>query len=1052
MKKLLLFACLWAGVGIYAQEIEVDQEFGNQLAHPFLQLEREKVPGGVLLDYSLGLTDLKLYDGTLKENSDIDITVYSNIYKEVFMGIVNPQGEQNMRPLRQLVDQWAVYRTQTNDKESEQTTLVLSGILSNYAYIDEVAADNRDIIVEGNQFFDVYRNGVWQNPYKTGKAVAIAAPINNLSTGNFNVLLPEDLFIGNAKSEIVNIQMQIDNSERWQAINFNEPIPVEITTEGTHNLLFKIQLQSGQVLNTRLPVNLKFPHIPIDFATNVKINNDKYSATLRIDYIDDRVRKITRPLIVAEGFDLSSVTNPEKKGGDLSLADFKNRLTGRLSNVLDNDDQQYDIVYVDWHNGVGDIRENAETLKKIIKYVNDKKAENGSTEPNVLLGQSMGGLVSKYALRKLEQEGYNHQVKLFVTHDSPLRGAIIPAGAQFMVRHVNTVYVSNPFLQSMGDVVLPALDDIVSMFGGSFLNQFGYGGSNYLTIIDCPAAVQMSKNYLDPNWQFNDGFHQSWQTEFDGLGYPSQNGIRNVAISNGNMCAIDQGFNAGDNLFLYNKQTSSVNEVNNTLINFSMTFWGATTNNIGLVLYSLIPLSSQLRADFQIKTIPAQNAGNREVYRGILKFDKRLKIGKFINIGFTKTVMEKIGTAPNSLLPIENESGGGYNISNLDTPIDDYIVQDQFSFIPVASALDIRRSGGEPNLSDFRRPYANKNNLGVTSLTTPFHDFVAETTADGIDNFEHIHFTSKSGNYLGQELLELLNNTTNYTNTNCEAFCNLEEIYGEDKICKNTEYYFSIPEIAEGTVSWSVSADLEIIPDNDESDSTIKVRLKNDYLNGGANTITVVINAGDCGRKTLSKTVYVGMEAPDGIYGSNQFYVSNNPNLNLPQGERTYSVDPVPGATYYEWDVTGGFIEVNNFSAQPTQWEILASTKNTNEIEVKASGPATIRVRACNDCGCSNYISLQVKTVNLDDYFVQYPNPADDHIVLALKEGVTPPAFEGNRTDVFIYDMQGRMKKQFIISPTGGETNVSELSTGIYKMQIDLQNGNFQVVTLQISR
>ena len=177
MKKLLLFACLWAGTGIYAQEIEVDQEFGNQLAHPFLQLEREKVPGGVLLDYSLGLTDLKLYDGTLKENSDIDITVYSNIYKEVYMGIVNPQGEQNMKPLRQLVDQWAAYRTQTNDKESEQTTLVLSGILSNYAYIDEVAADNRDIIVEGNQFFDVYRHGVWKNPYKTVKALAIAAPI-----------------------------------------------------------------------------------------------------------------------------------------------------------------------------------------------------------------------------------------------------------------------------------------------------------------------------------------------------------------------------------------------------------------------------------------------------------------------------------------------------------------------------------------------------------------------------------------------------------------------------------------------------------------------------------------------------------------------------------------------------------------------------------------------------------------------------------------------------------------------------------------------------------
>lgn len=169
-----------------------------------------------------------------------------------------------MQTLRQLVDQWAVYRTQTNSKETEQTTLVLSDILSNYAYIDEVAADDRNILVENNQFIDVYKNGVWQNPYKTGKAFAIAAPINNLTTGNFSLLLPEDLFIGNAKEEISSIQMQLDSSERWQSINFNEPIPVEIITEGKHNLVFKIQLQSGQILNTRLPIHIKFPRIPIN--------------------------------------------------------------------------------------------------------------------------------------------------------------------------------------------------------------------------------------------------------------------------------------------------------------------------------------------------------------------------------------------------------------------------------------------------------------------------------------------------------------------------------------------------------------------------------------------------------------------------------------------------------------------------------------------------------------------------------------------------------------------------------------------------------------------
>ena len=298
----------------------------------------------------------------------------------------------------------------------------------------------------------------------------------------------------------------------------------------------------------------------------------------------------------------------------------------------------------------------------------------------------------------------------------------------------------------------------------------------------------------------------------------------------------------------------------------------------------------------------------------------------------------------------------------------------------------------------------------------------------------------------------LTNNAITVPNTDCGAFCNLTGITGPSTICKNAIYEYSIPNIGNHDITWDVPQGMLITEEITNTRIRIRVTIAQNSSIGGTHEIKIIVRTESCGEFRFTKTVNIGMQGPDGIYGSNQFYYSNNPNLNLPQGERTYSVDPVPGALYYEWDVTGGFVDVTNFSSQPTQWEIIASTKNTNEIDVKASGPATLKVRTCNDCGCSNYTYLQIKSVNIDDYFQQYPNPADDHITLSLKEGVEPPAFEGNRTDVRIYDMQGRMKKQFVISSTGGETNVSELPIGIYKMLIDLQNGSSQVITLKISR
>ena len=1069
MRKLLLsiacgFTCYFAN----AQESrDVQREFTEQAAFPFQQLERQRVPHGILQNYALGLSELTLYDGVLRDTNSMDIQVFSDLFRELQSARIHPSSEENFVSMEAYAKRWNNYRKEFNSVTNDETTIVLGGLLYKYSIITQDALSEGRITFEGNQFRDVYRNGVWQNPYKENVAVAISTPVHTVPTESFNVVFPRDMFLGNDVENIESIKIDFGNGLGSKNIVFNEPIQVSgYTAPGKYIWKAEIKMNDGR----RRWIDIIIEAIEREKKYNVRIANGNYGATLRIDYLDDDDTRITKPLIVAEGFDPGSVTTPEVKGGSTTLDNFKLDLVDQLSTLL-IDNQEYDIIYVDWDNGIGDIKQNAETLKKIIKYVNDQKSLNGSTEPNILLGQSMGGLISKYALVKLEDEGYTHQVKLFATHDSPLRGSNTPIGIQAMGRHVLEMYVGNPFASTLGEVVLPLFQDLMQLFGADFMDDFSSPADN-LTLMDAPAAVQMNNYYVAPNYDVTADYHNIWQTEFDALGYPEQDNIRNVAISNGSMCAATQGYAPGAHLLKFTKETDQ-NEFKSVLRDMGMTFWGANSHMPNLAFVAQLPGSSRLRIDFQIKVIPETTTTDREVYRGILKYDKFVEIPepvrfwRRVRLGtITVDMYHKIANAPNWCLPIENLAGGKENLAkNIPGMLDDltnvskYVVNQTFSFVPVASALDIRRNNSNPNLADYRRAYGSTN-LNDVNLNSPFHNFMAESR--GLDkhnqlqsNFSHINFTLKSAGFLATEMNAITNSAITVPNTDCGAFCSLTGITGPSTICKNTTYEYSIPNIGNHQIIWDLPTGMEITQEITDTRIRIKVRIAQNSSIGGTNEIRILVRTESCGEFRFTKTVNVGMQAPDGIYGPTHWSVSSNPNMNFPPAIRTYSVDPVPGATSYEWTVTDGFIDVNhesNFSNYPTKWEILTTTKNTNEITVKPSGPAALGVRACNDCGCSNYVYLNIQTQNLDDYFQQYPNPADDHIILALKEGVNPPSFQNDRTNVLVYDMQGRMKKEFTISSRGGETNVSDLPVGIYKMLINLQNEHHQVITLQISR
>jgi hypothetical protein len=117
--------------------------------------------------------------------------------------------------------------------------------------------------------------------------------------------------------------------------------------------------------------------------------------------------------------------------GNHDIAPNLNKLPHMLDSLKSHG---YDVLIVDHRNGRNYIEANAGATIRLIQWLNQELANNGSTEEIVVLGASMGGLIARYALRKMEIDGCCHNVRMYGTFDSPHGGANVPVGIQKMVQ------------------------------------------------------------------------------------------------------------------------------------------------------------------------------------------------------------------------------------------------------------------------------------------------------------------------------------------------------------------------------------------------------------------------------------------------------------------------------------------------------------------------------------------------------------------------------------------------------------------------------------------
>lgn len=1018
---------------------DLDNNYRNYVNQVFGALEVNRVPTGLLTDYGFDFTDPKIYNGSVLVDSTLmEQGIYSDLYKTIYTSRFN----NNVGSLRHPSIQDSLCYT-----ARQKEVITLSGLLFKYNAIDPNAQASSKMQTVNGQLKDQYVNGVWQNPYQEFTTVAISPSVIHYKLSYCSVVIPSALFLSNMLTQISNLQFDAGDGEGYRTLTFDEPLSLNYADTGWKHWVFKITLTNNQQLFSHSKVHFNntsnragsggnalargtIDLTPPPITAVEQFNGGFGVADIVISYRNANDPVLRRPLIVAEGLDPGWIIIPEEPEG---LSDFDGFIrtvstsgSGQLVNLIGdifnpNAPSAYDIVYINWRNGTDWLQRNALVLEQVIRWVNQNKQNDFNTglrNPNVVLGSSMGGVLARMALGRMDRgEGlFNgnggfaaHETSLYVSLDAPHQGANVPLGYQALARHGARMYISTGPTAMVTEAV-----------------QFIRNGPSpllALLLADQPAARQLLTNRIDlfynPANAANQQFLQELRTNW---AYPVN--IRNIAISNGNECAIGQEFTPGSSL-LFHFRSTKTRFVGDLIVMAA----GLGLSGLGIsplvTTPLLIPGSSKFELTLDIRALA--NGGGNQVYHGNIKLTKKILWLAPVSIN----VANKTYNAPTGLLPLDTYPGGFYTVLLANQPgtvsqdwmftyNNSFFIQRRFNFIPTTSALDIGQGNTAITNTEFTARY-----IGATPPAAPFNTpFQNFTTAYNIDNRSwpsingnlqnlnnepHESFYLRNANWLAVEMA-IVNPQPQLTN--CNAFCQNSIITGNNNVCSSEVY--TAP-FGNGVIyNWSVNnSSLTLSPIGNS------VLVTNNGTFAGEAILTVTIS-GNCGNTTLNRTINIGTPKPGPITWT----------WNVPPNRVVLDVDDVPGATSYQWYLDG----------------VLKATTSNSYYHLPMSGNVScdnfyyFSVRAVGSCGTSpeSYVAAAMPPCGFA--YTVSPNPSSDNIRITSNEEVTAKS-GGKKAEIHeveIYDKMGVIlkKQKFAKGQTTANISINTLPNDVYTLRI----------------
>lgn len=665
-------------------------------------------------------------------------------------------------------------------------TVPIGVLYFDFHWIDTLAI-NKNLFYKGADSLLHDVAGRSSSPYFLKNiTIASALPNDTLNFGNGIVKFKyiSQLFVTNKGVTITNINADFGTGN--QNLTSGSTITVNYGSSGKKTIKFTITYSNGQVATAYSKIFLRAPspsnrygssknadeYYDIDDTygyqgygeTAKKYNRGRYGIYYHYTSpTSNTVEKVIRkPIIVLDGFDpeykrdidelfgvylqYSPTTsdnfgeNMRKKGYDVIVLDFPRKKIADIVlpppfGTFENYQEQ----------GADFIQRNAFVLVKLIEHINSKLAAIGSTEKLVVIGPSMGGLISRYALRWMEQNSKNHNCRLWISFDSPHKGANIPIGDQYFV-------------------------DFYASKAGNEKAKKGRDVS-----LNSPAAKQMllhhfSSNTITPSGATN--FRDVWQTEIDNMGYPQN--VRRLALLNGAINGITQG-TACQNVFKVNAKLviSNVFFMFAGFINVAEgNIWFTGSNGSACQVFKGWAKVPPLWNATKSAAAPASSKSYDIVPGGY--YDTQATLGGGTTYEFAHVPL---------LFGISMFFTGTTTITN------SQVLNPLHSFIPTFSALGMNLTGKDLSENLYNRDL-------VCSGETPFHAYYAPTV-----NQEHITLTPENVAWITKEIDGIKQMST----VNYSTLYPMVKTAGSDPVCSSTSYQINnLP--AGSSIIWTSSS------------------------------------------------------------------------------------------------------------------------------------------------------------------------------------------------------------------------------------------------------
>jgi hypothetical protein len=452
MKKLFL---LFAGILLLASHF-ASAQVPPELNFPtyrqdadaiFSLLDYNKIPTGILYDRVYPIASLQNYNLGL-----IDTTGYSH-----FLQSSNELTKASYRPIAIITpDQLSNYNTKAGMGDNMQ----LRVLNYNFNMIDPDADTN--IVYNPNNYVVNGRYSFLQD--KSVTITAALAGIAYAANGNVTFNWFDNNNFSNTNNTISYLNIDFgDEQHTTNTLYHNSSISItyeskgskflHITTYYTDNsystnivcLYVDGNTFSGSSNFRRVPermpdiFNTFFSETQTAFQgydeTVASVGKGEESIYLKSSNGGQAIpgAQLTKPIIILDGFDPGDI----RKSNDIYNDQLEYNGTHYLGDELT--DEGNDLVILNFpeykigtnpdctdiirDGGADYIERNALVLVKLIKNINQTLIDNGRAEQITVVGPSMGGLISRYALAYMEQNNIPHNCKLWVSFDAPHLGA-----------------------------------------------------------------------------------------------------------------------------------------------------------------------------------------------------------------------------------------------------------------------------------------------------------------------------------------------------------------------------------------------------------------------------------------------------------------------------------------------------------------------------------------------------------------------------------------------------------------------------------------------------